>query len=451
MNISGTNSIKITEGTSAQPIELRVNQRISAEILNVSGDQVTLVVQGNTVVGKISAGEQSLLLADRRNATFIVKGMVDGVLQLQLVRGEGKEGVEGGISQWTALAQNLLKLNGLAVNEENLMIGRSLLGAGLPITGDLVSKLQKILNGFSGWGQIESDVAAALLSNGLPLSTGTLGLALQQAPSLIESFRKLQEKLTNLLNNNKLSSELNALTEKTLMLIQEGRIDISANTSDLMKQLSMAVSVWGKSLESQLAEIVKEDEALDDVGSATGWLSLAYLRRGLVENGNTDVVKEIDRFLDSLRQMQFLNTSQTKDPNNPPWLTLNMPLSSGAFSKEQQMEMEKRQAHLKISYRGDEDGNVIDPNNNRIVLTVELENGEYLEADLSMVEKKIGAWLTVPNDEWRGLVESEIPSLQSGLENLGYRVQFARCDIKQDESTLANDMGRLPERIDLEA
>jgi hypothetical protein len=444
MNISGPNLIRTVDTPSAQPTEFRLNQRISAEILNVSGDQVTMVVQGTTVVGKLTAGEQALLLADRRSATFVVKGVVDGVLQLQLVRGEGKQSGTEGASQWTILAQNLLKLIGLQATEENLAIGRALLGAGLPVTSELVLKLEQVLSSIKGWGQMEADVSAAVIANGLPLSSGALNLALQNTSSLLENLKQLQDKLSNLLSG-KISPELKTLVQRALDLIQESRVDISASPAELMRQLSRAVSVWGKSLESQLAEIATDDT--DNEKLATGWLILADLRRGLVDSGNNDLVKGIDRFLDSLRQMQFLNTGQTQDPTNPPWLTLNVPLVVNPFSKDQRTEVEKRQAHLKIAYRASDDDTIIDPNNNRIVLTIELEAGNYLEADLSMVEKRIGAWLTVPNDDWRSLVEEELPSLQTGLEDLGYHVQFARCDVKQN--SLLVDQTKTLDRVDL--
>jgi hypothetical protein len=448
MNVSGANLIRSADIPGTRPADFRINQRISAEILNVSGDQVTMVFQGTTVVGKITGGDQALLLADKRSATFIVKGVVDGVLQLQLVRGDGKQtGIESG-NQWTILAQNLLRLNGLPITEENVINGRSLLGAGLPITAELLEKLQQALSSIEGWGQAESDLSAAMLANGLPLSSGALNLAMQHTPSMLENIRQLQEKLTSLLSG-KTSPELKSLAEKALQLIIGSKVDISGSPTEVVKQLTQAVAIWGKSLESQLADLVKKDKIADKEKIGTGWLVLADLRRALVEHGNTDMVKDVDRFLDSLRQMQFLNTSQTKDPNNPPWLTLNVPLTMGSFSKNQPMDMEKKQAHLKIAYRADEEGNIIDPNNNRIVLTVDLDDGNYLEADLSMVEKRIGAWLTVPSDEWRSLAEEELPTLQEGLEKLGYKVQFARCDIKRNASLI--DQPQSAERVDLMA
>ena len=85
MNVLGASPIRTIDQPSSQPVEFRINQRISAEILKVSGDQVSMVVQGQQVVGKVTAGDQSGLLSERQ-AQFIVRGMVDGVLQLQIVR-----------------------------------------------------------------------------------------------------------------------------------------------------------------------------------------------------------------------------------------------------------------------------------------------------------------------------------------------------------------------------
>ena len=129
--------------------------------------------------------------------------------------------------------------------------------------------------------------------------------------------------------------------------------------------------------------------------------------------------------MDNLRQMHFLNTGQSSDPTNPPWLLANLLVNAGI--KDNPILHE---AQLKVAYRADEEGNTIDPENNRIVLTIELEEGNYFEADLSMVERRIGAWMTVPDEGWKQLVEEELPEFQSRLEEMGYKMQFVRCEVK---------------------
>lgn len=443
MNISGANSVRFVETPlTSQPAEFRVNQRISAEILRVSGDQVTMVVHGQQVVGRVMGGDQALLLANQRHALFLVKGMVDGVLQLQLIRPNVAASTVA--NQWTILAQNLLLVNGLPLNAATLNIGRALLSAGLPITPELLANMQNALAGIANWGQAEADVAASLLSNGLPLSAGTLSLALQQLPSLTESLERLQTQLAQLLKTS-LPAETRALAERVMVSLQSASVNWSLSPAEIMTQLSRAVSVLGKSLESQLMQFLQESGELpDDADAASGMLAFALLRRELAKTGNTDLVRELDRFMDNLRQMQLLNSARNTDPTNPPWLMMHLLLNAGSLKDLTDMQ----NALLKIAYRADEEGNSIDADNNRIVLSINLEDGSVIQVDLSMVEKRVGAWMTVPDEEWQRLVEEELPDFEQRLEQLGYHMQFLRCEVKPPAAVLrANE----PIRVNIEA
>ena len=444
MEITGSPTIRYVDAVSRKPLELRVDQRVNAEILNVSGDQVNLVIRGTRVVGKLDTENQAGLLAGQRNAQFIVKGMEDGVLQLQLVK-IGTLPEQSSVStQWSILAQNLLQLNNLDINPANILIGRALLSIGLPITNDLVGMMEQALTGLGTWGQPEADLAAVLLSNGLPLSSGTLSLALQQLPSITEAYESLEAQLTQWMQSGALKGDLRAVTENALNVLQDGIINWSASSPDLVKQLNEAVSIWGKSLEAQLAEIAENQGSLTEHADLqNGLLAIATLRAELAKSGHTRLVNEIDRFLDSIRQMQFSNATQTNDPTNPPWLVMELPLIASERKGEAM-----NQANLKIAYRSNEKGKSIDPENNRLVLSLNLDSESMIEVDLSMVGRRVGAWLTVSSSEWRDLVESELPSLKSGFEKLGYSMQFARCEVKQ--TTMLSEAQTAFTKIDLE-
>ncbi len=443
--ITGSSTIRYVDAISRKPLELRVDQRVNAEILNVSGDQVQLVIRGTRVVGKLDTQSQASALNGQQQAQFIVKGMVDGVLQLQLVQPGVQQEQVGITSQWSILAQNLLQLNSLEINPANITIGRALLSIGLPITNELVGMMEQALNGLGNWGQPEADLAAVLMSNGLPLSTGTLSLALQQLPSLTEAYASLETRLSQWLQNSGVRGDIRQIAEKALNVLQGGIIDWSASSPELVKQMNQAVALWGKSLESQLADFIKGNNLfLENMDAANGLLAIATLRATLLQRGETRLVGEIDKFLDTIRQMQFSNASQTNDPTNPPWLIMELPLSAN-----QRKATDMQMANLRIAYRTGEKGKSIDPENNRLVLSLNLDDTSSIEVDLSMVGKRVGAWLTVSSVEWRDLVEEELPSLKDGLEELGYSMQFARCEVKQAASV--SEVSSTISKIDLEA
>ena len=435
MEVTGSSIIRVADASGRQPLELRVNQRVNANVINVSGDQVDINIRGTRIVGRIVDGSNASALENQRTAQFVVRGMSDGVLELQVVPQQPDMVATGLDAQRIILARNLLQLNGLEINKANMMIGKSLLSLGLPITSDLVESINQALSELGLWGQPEADLAAVLVSKGLPLSSGTLSLALEQLPGLADAFQNLESRLASFLNSNAAKGNLKALAEQAANVLREGVIDWSSQPADLMNQLDKAVSLWGKSIESHLADILAQGgNDLND----NGLLVFANLRNALIKTGENRLSSEIDRFLDSIRQMQFNNTSNSKDPTNPPWLLIDIPISE----KAKDPMPNKQSANLRIAYRPNDEGKRIDPDNNRLILSVDLDEENTLEVDISMVGKRIGAWLTVTDEDWRSMVEEELPSLQDGLEKLGYFLQFARCEVKlssglTDKETIA--------------
>ncbi|MHC1782839.1 MAG: hypothetical protein AB9891_08800 [Anaerolineaceae bacterium] len=441
MTIQGTLPINRFDRPSDQSLQLNVNQRVTAEVLEVSGDQVTLVIQGIRVVGKLTTSDQAALLVDRQTAQFIIRGMKDGVLQLQLLQ-QPSILTETGFSLATPflqLAQNLLVLNDIEVNEQNLLLGKSLLSRGLPVTTDLMNELKQALNSIPGWGQMEADLAASLKAAGMPLSSGTLALAMEHGPTLTEGSVQLQNMLLKLVETSK-SPDIVRLAKQALEVLQNGTVDWDQPLPALMKDLPAAVNLWGKSLEAEMAaQLQSKGTITNGKDAATGWTALTLLRSALDQHGSGTQVQEIDRFMNAVRQMHFLNTARSSDPGNPPWLTINLPLSSTMIQQNREMADQRQffPANLRVAYRSNGKGQAIDPENTRLILSIDLEKGEFLQADLSIIGKRLGAWMTVSSEDLRIRAESEIPSLQSGLEQIGIQLQFAHCDVVQNGPQVA--------------
>src|SRR5512133_1592998 len=152
-----------------QPLQLHLNQKVTAEILSVNGEQIDMVIQGVRVIGRLQTSDQAAMLEDRRLAQFIVKGAIDGVLQLVLAKSPEITLAAQPTSTLNVLSQNLLVLNNLEVSEQNMLLGKALLNHGLPVTQQLMDELSQVLNGLPKWGQTEADMAAALKAGGMPL------------------------------------------------------------------------------------------------------------------------------------------------------------------------------------------------------------------------------------------------------------------------------------------
>jgi len=113
---------------------------------------------------------------------------------------------------------------------------------------------------------------------------------------------------------------------------------------------------------------------------------------------------------------------------------IDLPIAGWMQKSSERQQMNP--ANLRIAYRADEKGKSIDPDNNRLVLSMDLDETNVIEIDLSMVGKRVGAWMTVSSDIWQQIIEQELPTLKEGLENLGYSMQFARCEVKKIEMSV---------------
>lgn len=406
-----------------QPLQLHLNQKVSAEILSVNGEQIEMVIQGYRVVGRLQTNDQAALLQDQRFAQFIVKGSIDGMLQLALAKAAETGLVKQPTSALSMLSQNLLILGNIEATDQNIIIGKALLSHGLPINFETLNELTQVLNGLPGWGQSEADMAAALKAGGMPLTQNTLSLALQTLPNLAESVSRLQSQLTDLAKGQA-GPEITRLAKQVLTLLQSATLDWSKEQPLLLGDLKQAISVWGKSLEAELASQAKGES----IQNSEGWLSMVQLRKALDNVGYRLSVRTIDQFMEGIRQMQFLNTARPVENGNPPWLLVNLPVASHIPGQLNQ-QSGFFPASLRIAYRTEGKVKRIDPENTRLVLTVDLQDGEYVTADLSIIGKRVGAWLSVSSDDLKDKAVENLPDLETRLEKLGLSLKVAHCDV----------------------
>jgi hypothetical protein len=69
-------------------LTFRANQRITAEVIQIAADHVVLEMQGVQIVGRMMSQDQAALLAEKRTAQFIVRGMQGQTPVLQMLTDE---------------------------------------------------------------------------------------------------------------------------------------------------------------------------------------------------------------------------------------------------------------------------------------------------------------------------------------------------------------------------
>ena len=440
MNVSGPTPIAVIQRPEDMALDLRLNQRIRAEVIQVAGERVFLAIDGVRIVARLTSSEQAAVLAERRMANFVVREISSQQISLQLAQ-PGTPQAPAAQESAAQIIPNLLNHAGLPVDPANLVIARALLGQGLPVTPELMAELRVVLEraGLTQaaqeetgpkrrhWGQAEAQRAAGLKAAGQLLTAETLDLASQNLPSLIEALQSLRARLVDLAKLRP-SPRVASLMENALPYMDSLAVDWSAPAQALGEQLRQAVLVLGRSLERHLTELARQGEAEQaGIEAGNGLLTLINLRREIARGAPHPVLDEIDTFLEVLRQQQFSNARPDRPSLKEHWLAFDFPLATPAPGEGAQPAFHN--AHLRIVNAAPGEANPVGPAHIRLVLQVELDEGHHLEVDLTVSGRRVGAWITASNQELRQRITAGEQDLKDSLEKLGYLLKNLRCEI----------------------
>ena len=205
--------------------------------------------------------------------------------------------------------------------------------------------------------------------------------------------------------------------------------------------------------ERELARFVLSRSQLPQVaeGDKEKWMILARLPGELAGKAPESLAKDINQFLDRVRWTQFRNVEPQTPPMRGNWLTLELPVIATAPGNPQtQSEI----VQIRIAYQSEGgEKRKIDINNTHLVMHFELDEVNSMDVDLAIIERKIGARVTVSNPELQPLAEDELPALASGLEELGFILKTAHCEtslpvIQEPAKTIAGESTRTRNRLD---
>ncbi len=260
MDIAGAQIAASMQRPETPTIGLQIHQRFAAEVLNVSGDQVTLVLEGTPFVARLANAEQAAALQGQRFATFQVKEYTPNLIQLQLlstVAPQPAPTTTAPPKTPSTLIPNLLRLAGLPEDEANIMIAQALVKGGLPVNAEVVNELRSSLSKIGAWGQAHANQAANLKASSLPLSPQAILLALQQeqGANLVELMRSLSNQLQKAIHDNPQHAQK---LQQMLSLLNQLRVDWSADQAKTVQQLQQAIPFMSRPIERDLAQFLKE-------------------------------------------------------------------------------------------------------------------------------------------------------------------------------------------------
>lgn len=413
-------------------LALRIQERISAEVLQVAGERVLLSMDGVRLVARLTTPDQSAQLMERRQAQFVVKDMSSEILTLQLV-GVGAEEAAAAPVVPVDLIPLLLERAGLPVDEANSLIAQALLGQRMPVTSELVSELLGLLASMGEINLEAAQIAAAMKANGLPLSPDALALALSRTPQLAESLKNLVGSLMSSARNEKTGVTGETL-EKALKALQTFFINVSAPPDEVAFQLEYLVSIMGRSLEQRLSEMLQEGvEIFNPTQQSDDLLILVRLHQEMQNRpGCEQVCEDFQKFFDSLRLMHYTNVEPDPTFQQSGWLFMELPFVLDA-SRLPLLEHSEHTAQLKVAYRMDENGaRKIDPRHTRMVISMGISSEDVLAVDLSIVDQSIQAQVSASNQSLQEVAKDELTGFSDGLAKRGYRVVTSQCKVDED-------------------
>jgi hypothetical protein len=440
MNTFGPSPLSAVQRPEEPSLTFRANQRISADVVQIATDHVVLAIQGIQIVGRLLSSDQAALLAEHKLAQFIVRGMQGQTPILQLVTDEQADTVSPMAKAAANIIPNLLEMAGLPNDSANAAIARALIGRGLPVSKDLVEEMRTALGGIGQWNEEQAAAAALLKASGLPLTKAAIELVSSGGlQEWVDTAVALRAHLQSLVTSGKLDPELARSMQETVRALNTLLVRWDGTPESIAAALQKAIQFAGKSIEHELARQIQQGGKALSPQENSSLLDLANLRRDLVRTGAGSLVAELDRFLDGMRVMHLFNTQTQVTPARGQWLSIDLPVGVATSDTPRAFSPDQHFAKLRIAYRAEGDDRKIDSGSTRLVIQADLEGGETIEVDLSVIANTIGARVATSSEALRGAAETEMPVLRDGLEGLGYNLQSTIFNVGEPTPIMALD------------
>jgi len=418
MDLSGSHAVSSINSLSKPEVGLRPFQRVTAQILSVTGTTAVLSIEGIPIVAQLTSADQATALLAQQTAQFMVTQLTNQKITLKLIKDDSIQTPStGSASNMPELAVRLLEQNHIPTTVNNLMMARSVLKQHLPVTNGLLNELMEALSEYGSWESKEADLAAALKSARLPVSAQSIALASRQPAKISDSISHLI-KLLNDLAGPDLPAEVLKQLELNMWLLNGMVLDGDEETSRLAEQLKAALETLGRSLENALLE---QSQNLESVSSEISLLSLARLQKMLELLGKNEAADSIGKFLEDMRLNQFFNAK-------PEWLEINFPIQNAKTDEGFST------ARLRIARDAKLKSQRIGMDSMRLILQVDINPGETVEVDLAVTGKQIRTSVTAPNQSWGEQAENELPSLEQALQGLGFTLKDAKVCTGEPQS-----------------
>lgn len=417
MQIPGTTPLSSVNPAQTQDLQLRLNQRVVAEVVEVAGTRVVLSVNGTPIVARLEASDAGAQLAGRKTAQFVVTSLANNEIELKLADSAAPAAQPAVPASPRELAFNVLEELGIEKSAANLLLARAAIGQRLQVTPDLLEEMLTFLSGLKSWGQDEAALAAAIKAAGLPLTDGVFQLSAMRSLPFGRAVTDLMNLFQSALSRN-LPPEMKAAIQEGLAVLQRSVLAWGDGEALDTGSLRTAVETFGRTLENSLLAQLKNDGA---AAGEDGLVKLANLRQLLQGHRETAALSEkLDSFLTGLERGQLSNVRPDPVPGQGEWCAAQFLLQRSG-----QQPPEFFPAKVRIARGGGKDGQ-IDGASTRLVIGVDVGPDETIQVDLTLVGARARALVITPDAELRQRSQEEMPRLIEGLRSLGIQVVDSR-------------------------
>ena len=405
-------------------MSFRLNERITAQVMQVTGTQAILDLKGYPVVAQLASKEQAAQLQNQHFANFMIAQLTSDKVILKLVPQNETEESKPVQVEMGNLAENIVKSLGLQGTKAEVALVRSSLLNHLPISKEMVSQLLETIarSGIDLEKGIE--LAVGLKASGLPVTEDSLRLSSQFTDSkIMDTFESLLGSLRNALLQTANSPQLRQNLQNAINQLQSMVPDLSTGEEKIQKSLELFFKFIGKPLEKILEEQVNDSSGAGK--TAFSLMNLAQLSKELRASGNTTTSDNIDRFMGQVRQNQFVNIKPDTSLGKGQWGEISF-----FVQWPEGRTYQTANAKVKVSYRQEKKPGVIDPQYTNLILQVDLEPDKDVVVDLSLFQQKVNAEISSSDAGIEELFKNSLPEFNEMLNQLGYTVVTANVQLK---------------------
>lgn len=428
MSFPGPFPVTQAAPSSSQELSIRLNERLTARVMEVTPTQAILDIKGYPVVARLTSKDQVADLLSKKFANLVISDVTSDQITLKILNEKGTQSTAAPIQlemeDWAArISENL----GLEGTETEIQLIQSALTSHIPITKEIISSLLDTIQSSGVEINKGIELAVKLQSAGLPVTVSSLQMAAQFGDVQIgDSFQALLTNLKNLAAQKGIDPQLMVRVQNMVQILQAMVPDPAMGLDKFTDALQRLFQFLGKPYEKILDERLTGDAIA--ARESFNLVTVAQMAKDLKQAGFSGSADNIERFLEEARQVQYLNIKPAQEPGKGQWAEL-------AFVVQQPdgRLYQTNNARIKISYRHEQKTVRIDPDFTNLYLQVELAPGKMIGVDLSLFQKKVSAEISAEDDELRGIFTQSMPEFSDLLVGMGYDVVGAKVSKKRSE------------------